>query len=292
MAAEGFLFMSLGERTKKNFSNTCSLSTDGMNRGGRLIESMSTKDMNPKISDSLHAQRMLGTGEKSQSCSKSLMTYDIAYAGPRNRYTVATDAGPLIVHNCGYGLGAKKFQMALKASAGIDLPDEEAAKIISTYRESNAAITALWKAAGRCLDAMIEKKYSPIGVRPDAIYMVEDGFQLPSGYVLGYKDLRCSAEGEYSYATRNGRTKIYGGKIVENCTQALARCVIAEQMVMIADRYRPVLTVHDAIAIVAPEAEAERAQKYVEKCMRTPPNWAAGLPLNCESGIGATYAAC
>lgn len=38
-----------------------------------------------------------------------MQTYDIAYAGPRNRYTVLTDAGPIIVHNCGYGLGWANF---------------------------------------------------------------------------------------------------------------------------------------------------------------------------------------
>jgi hypothetical protein len=42
-----------------------------------------------------------------------MQTYDIAYAGPRNRYTVLTDAGPLIVHNCGYGLGWASFAAQL-----------------------------------------------------------------------------------------------------------------------------------------------------------------------------------
>jgi len=48
-----------------------------------------------------------------------------------------------------------------------------------------------------------------------------------------------------------------------------------------------VLTVHDAIAIIAPLEEAEMAQQYVEKCMSTPPIWAEGLPLACKSGIGS-----
>lgn len=42
-----------------------------------------------------------------------MQTYDIAYAGPRNRYTILTDAGPLIVHNCGYGLGWASFAAQL-----------------------------------------------------------------------------------------------------------------------------------------------------------------------------------
>ena len=199
--------------------------------------------------------------------------------------------GKTVVLGCGYGMGATKFQASLKSS-GVVLALDECHQIISTYRAANPAITALWKSAGRCLDAMLERKVCPIGTQSQALFMVEGGFQLPSGYVLGYADLRKDEEGQFSYNTRNGRTKIYGGKVVENIVQALARCVIAEQMVLISERYRPVLTVHDAIAIVALEAEAEEAQAFVEECMRTVPVWAEGLPLNCESGIGRTYAAC
>jgi hypothetical protein len=42
-----------------------------------------------------------------------MQTYDIAFAGPRNRYTVWTDKGPLTVHNCGYGLGWASFAAQL-----------------------------------------------------------------------------------------------------------------------------------------------------------------------------------
>jgi hypothetical protein len=57
-------------------------------------------------------------------------------------------------------------------------------------------------------------------------------------------------------------------------------------MVWISEKYRPVLTVHDAIAVVASLAEAERAEQWVIKCMSTAPEWAEGLPLACKSGIG------
>lgn len=40
-------------------------------------------------------------------------TYDILNAGPRNRFTIATAKGPLIVHNCGYGLGWASFASQL-----------------------------------------------------------------------------------------------------------------------------------------------------------------------------------
>jgi DNA polymerase len=94
------------------------------------------------------------------------------------------------------------------------------------------------------------------------------------------------------YKVRKGTNKIYGGKVVENVCQALARCIIAEQMVKISKRYRVVMTVHDSIIAMVKEEEAQEAQQYIEACMRWTPDWAEGLPLDCESGIGTSYGDC
>jgi DNA polymerase len=123
----------------------------------------------------------------------------------------------------------------------------------------------------------------------------ESGFLLPSGLWQRYNNLEkrdVNGNIEYSYLTRRGSVKIYGGKVVENLCQAVARCVIAEQMLKIAKQYKVVLTVHDAIACIVLEKEAEQAAKYVEECMRWRPAWAADLPLNCEVGTGANYGDC
>ena len=123
----------------------------------------------------------------------------------------------------------------------------------------------------------------------------ERGFRLPSGLWQRYDGLRKtdSDQGvQYTYSTRRGAVKIYGGKVVENICQAVARCVIAEQILLIAKRYKVVLTVHDAIACIAPEAEADEAVQYVQECMRHRPAWAQGLPLNCEVGVGTNYGEC
>ena len=98
------------------------------------------------------------------------------------------------------------------------------------------------------------------------------------------------------YDTRRGKSiipnRIYGGKVVENVCQALARIVIGEQMLNIARKYRVVMTVHDAVCCVVPEHEVDTAREYVEMCMRMRPKWALELPLNCESGVGDSYGDC
>jgi DNA polymerase len=97
---------------------------------------------------------------------------------------------------------------------------------------------------------------------------------------------------EYFYKTRQGAKRIYGGKVTENVCQGIARCIIGEQMLRIAKKYKVVLTVHDSIVCCVKDEEIAEAQAYVEDCMRWTPDWAEGLPIDCESGIGKSYGDC
>jgi DNA polymerase len=203
--------------------------------------------------------------------------------------------GKTTVLGCGYGMGAAKFQMQLKAY-GVEVELEECRRIIDVYRRSNDAIVRLWRQAQNALVNMSRGDHAQLG-RPGILEIVptESAIKLPSGLLMRYDDLRFS-EGEkgveFHYQTRKGRTRIYGGKVIENVCQAIARCIIAEQMLRIAKRYPVVMTVHDAIASVVPEREAHEAQAFVEECMRWTPEWAKGLPVNCESGVGKSYGDC
>ena len=97
---------------------------------------------------------------------------------------------------------------------------------------------------------------------------------------------------EFHYKVRRGRNRIYGGKVIENVCQAIARCIIGEQMLQIAKKHRVVLTVHDSVVCCVRDEEVGEAQAYIEKCMRWIPDWAEGLPINCESGTGKSYGDC
>ena len=189
-------------------------------------------------------------------------------------------------------MGAVKFQAQLKVfSASVE--ETEAKRIIDVYRSTYPKISDLWKEAQKALDSIHNNTTISLGVRPDAISVHgTKGLKLPSGLFLRYPELTCSDEDGYSYKTRAGRTRIYGGKVVENVCQAVARCIIAEQLVRIGKRYKVVLTVHDAVACVAPKEEAKQAIAYVEECMRWRPDWCKDLPLNCEVGFGESYGEC
>ena len=58
------------------------------------------------------------------------------------------------------------------------------------------------------------------------------------------------------------------------------------------NKYKVVMTVHDAIGCIVPEGEVKQGMAYVEKCMRVRPEWAQDLPLDCEGGIGNSYGEC
>ena len=210
--------------------------------------------------------------------------------------------GKQTVLGAGYGMGAKKFQAQLK-TFGVKLEEAECQRIINVYRETYPRIPELWKRAQKILDSIIGNNADSFG--RDDILSVDGkrGILLPNGLYLKYPNLRKrkdpdsdSDKTEYVYDTKKGKTtvpnRIYGGKVVENVCQALARIVIGEQMLMIARKYKVVMTVHDAVACIAPEDEAERAKEYVELCMRLRPRWAAELPLNCEAGYGKSYGDC
>jgi DNA polymerase len=208
--------------------------------------------------------------------------------------------GKTTILGAGYGMGAGKFKMQL-LTFGVDISLEEAQHIISTYRETYPRIPELWRAAGTALRAIIENVSSPIG--REGVLFVEGtkGVRLPNGLYMRYPNLRKrddpeTGKIEFVYDTKKGKslvpTRIYGGKCVENLCQALARIIIGEQMLMIAKKYRVVMTVHDAIACIVKENEADNAKELVEMCMKMRPKWALDLPLNCEAGYGLTYGDC
>jgi DNA polymerase len=95
-----------------------------------------------------------------------------------------------------------------------------------------------------------------------------------------------------TYDSRKGAVSIWGGSVVENVVQALARIIVAEQMLKLRERYRPVLTVHDAAVIVVRTSELQDALAFITQVMSTPPDWAKGLPVACETKHGQSYGEC
>ena len=203
--------------------------------------------------------------------------------------------GKTTILGAGYGMGAVKFQTQL-AGMGVEMGLNEARRIIQIYRKKNGAISQLWTDANNMVHYMARGDTLQFGKEG---VLVVDGvaksITLPSGLPMFYTDVSAydTENGtEYMYKTRKGLNKIYGGKVVENVCQAVARCIIGHQMILIAKRYKVVLTVHDSIVVAVPDADVAEARVYVEHCMSQKPDWAEGLPITCESGTGKSYGEC
>lgn len=207
--------------------------------------------------------------------------------------------GKTVILGAGYGMGAKKFHLMLRLQ-GVNISESEAERIITIYRSTYPRIANLWTQGNEALNAMLTGSQVNFG-RAGVVKVVKNGFTLPSNLSLLYNNLSVRTEGlpnggsrnVYTYDSRREKgIYIYGGKVVENVVQALARCIIGEQMLLIAKQHRVVLTVHDAIMCVVPDEKVEVAQAYIKWCMTRVPEWGEGLPINCEVGVGKTYGDC
>ena len=222
------------------------------------------------------------------------------YGKPENEVTKEERfVGKTTILGAGYGMGSAKFKNQLKVF-GVDLSEEECQRIIRVYRETYPRIPALWRQASDALVAVANEQTAILG--REGVLAVEGskGIRLPNGLYIKYTNLRRwindQGKEELVYDTKKGKSvipnRIYGGKVIENVCQALARIVIGEQMLRVAKKYKVAMTVHDAIGCVVPEHEAQTGKEYVEMCMKMRPKWALDLPLNCEAGIGKTYGDC
>lgn len=163
--------------------------------------------------------------------------------------------------------------------------------IVNVYRSKNDKIKANWDFMGEVIKLMLQGYRGPVG-KNDIIQIVEDGILLPSGLVMHYRELRYDADTKsYSYLAKRGeRSKIYGGLMTENLTQALCRIIVSDAMLQLRREGVPAITSmeHDAIIGAAKSAEAPYWSARLLELIATAPSWAPGLPLAAEGGFGET----
>ena len=205
--------------------------------------------------------------------------------------------GKVCVLGLGYGMGPDKLQATLKAGImgpPVELEWQECKRIVDLYRRRNHKIKQLWKTMDRIITAM------HVGTS-GSFKMLNYGkgyITLPSGLFLQYFGLHGETEvrhdelvtTEATYLTRQGRSKIYGGLLAENLCQAVARCIIADQMLAIHDLgYRIVTMSHDEIVVICKKGDAKRCLADMLRIMSTAPDWAQGLPLSAEGDYAENY---
>ena len=219
--------------------------------------------------------------------------------------------GKSAILGLGYGMSAEKFQLTLKrGKPPVDIPEEDVERLVRTYRTGYHQIVKLWGECGYALSSMAAGRRGRIG---NILTYDADGILLPNGMRLQYHGLTAATR-QFTYiqdrrmfdramkarlagdpkdadsGTIAGQSRIYGAMVAENVTQALARIVVAEQMLAIRDAgYHVAFQVHDENVCIVPEDQAEQAEKDIVAIMSTAPTWAPDLPVACEAGTAYTY---
>jgi len=219
------------------------------------------------------------------------------YSRPISKATpVERFVGKTCILGLGYGTGAKKLQHTLKTQPpGADLSEEECKRIVDLYRHKNNKIPKLWEQSDLALKHLMawpEDTPEYFLGQHEAVWVSPHSIQLPNDLYIKYPNLHVSDDNKVVYDSRKGVQPIWGGAVVENVVQALARIIVGQQMLRLREKYRPVLTVHDAAVVVVPDHELEDALAFITQVMSTPPKWAEGLPVACEAKYGRSYGDC
>jgi len=204
-------------------------------------------------------------------------------------------------------LGYQGSTGALIKMGALDmgLTEAELPDIVNRWRDANKRIRDLWYSMEAAAVQVIQTG-QPVGLRSLVLAREMDAgnnldfltIRLPSGRKLYYAhpSLGQNQWGKPSitYMGMDQTTKkwklieTYGGKLVENCVQAIARDCLAEAIERLeAANYPVVFHVHDEVVV---ECTAERASlDDIAAIMGQPVSWAPDLPLGADGWVGAFY---
>lgn len=202
--------------------------------------------------------------------------------------------GKVCVLGLGYGMGTDRLKDTLETGAmgaPITLASYDEYEVAKwSYRNKYRNIVNMWDTAKRLLYKMTVAQGTQSAGEYKCLKFGKDWVRLPNGMFLRYPNLRTDQNGGLEFDVLSGPTRIYGGLFVENLVQALARVVIADQMLSISRLgYRIVTMTHDEIVVICPEDQADKCLADMLRVMSTPPTWAPTLPLSADGGYDTCY---
>ena len=272
--------------------------------------------MSQEISDLVQDQKTYLTGDLRKKLINGDLqnTYDILEAGPSNRFLIITPNGPMLVSNCGFGMGKDTFQETADVQFSMKLSIEEAESAVKAYRAKYTKVVDLWKdLKNGCARAVISGQRVVVNkvafktakvkgrvwlciVLPSgkALYYLNP--QVQQKYIPGYEHMgkvpTVTHEGMNPYSRKWGRLSLIPGRITENIVQGTAREIMAQGMLNV-KKNMPFVhmmpSVHDELITMV-------HKKYVTDTLLDEFNhqlcsieWASDLPLKAAGWIGDRY---
>ena len=211
--------------------------------------------------------------------------------------------GKQAVLGCGYQMGWKTFITTCEGY-GIKIKADMAKTTVNAYRNKFWRVKAFWNETEA---AAIEAVLKPGKVVQNGkVFWKKVGMylfcKLPSGRKIAYYDPQIrrgetpwgepkdllTFMGVDSKIRKWTRQKTYGGKLVENITQAVARDFMASAMLRVESKgYEIILTVHDELLVEADE-DFGTLEEF-EKLMAEVPSWGSDIPLAVEGWSGKRF---
>lgn len=192
--------------------------------------------------------------------------------------------------------GAVNALNSMASSNGLaQFSEHDALDIVNKWRDANEPIKDFWYA---CQDAAINAVFYGKEYTAGRLKFYMDGqflcMELPSGRCIFYFKPRVG-KGKLTYMGWNSftrkweRLKTYGGKLVENATQAAARDILVHGMKLAEKKgFKIIGSVHDEI-LTSQRTYKKHNHEYLVECMTTLPAWAEGLPLKAEGYTEKRY---
>jgi len=218
-----------------------------------------------------------------------IMASKIYHKGVDSVTDVERFIGKICVLGLGFGMGWKRLKLTLAMGfmgPPVQIDELQARQIVATYRNANCHVVRLWERLNVLLEHMATKPDLDFKLGP--LTFMYKMIELPNGLALKYPGLRIEEDG-VSYLTRTGRSKIWGGMLLENIVQALARIKIGEDILKISEHDFVASMTHDEIITVVPDAHVQQSFARQSQIMTAPPAWAPGLPLAVKGGWDVRY---
>lgn len=198
--------------------------------------------------------------------------------------------GKIVKLACGYQMGAERLQETAR-QYGVRMTLQQAHAAVDTYRAAHAMVKMLWTRAQDSLPYIHEGPEVSMYIDARKLLAIEKGaILLPNGLRIRYPDLSFSKNEGWSFLSqRSERTKLYGGKIIENVVQALARIIVLEQTLEISRHTPAKLSVHDEGVFCVDEKDADYTKEVCLEVMSRPLAWCPDLPLAAEVHVAVSY---
>lgn len=213
--------------------------------------------------------------------------------------------GKSAILGCGFQMSAAKFRMACLKVGKYDLPVGLEVTAVAAFRAKHKKIVQYWYDVERCAQRAISNKGNVVTLRNVAFLHEDVGgipfllIRLPSGRKLAYPrprlvhstkfegKLAIKFFGKIGMTVHWGDVDTYGGKLVENITQAVAADIMCEGAYNAEQEgYEVMALIHDQA--LAYTHEGQSSDQFV-KLLTKMPAWADGLPLEAEGGTVPFY---